>query len=74
MPKTSYTPTKILLRARDFAHRLSVSESAVYHGVGELARLTPVRIGKSVRYALEEVEQLERELIQKARRRRAKWS
>lgn len=69
MSKEKYTPTQIFITASDVAFRLSVSESKVYHQGKGIEGLTPVYIGKNIRFELEEVERLEIDLIAKARRR-----
>lgn len=66
-PKRNIHPRKLFITARDVAFRLSVSESKVIHQGKGLEGLTVVRLGKNIRFILEEVEQLERELIEKAR-------
>ncbi|MBA3323625.1 MAG: hypothetical protein H0T45_19560 [Pyrinomonadaceae bacterium] len=61
---------KTLFSARDLAERWSLSPSSIYHRGESLQGLTPVYIGRSVRFDLEDVEKVERELIARARRQR----
>ena len=56
------------ITASELAERWAISESAVYHGKCGTSILTRVRFGNSLRFLLEEVERIERELIKKASR------
>lgn len=67
MSRREYIPKQTFITAREVAFRLSVSESKVFHAGKGLEGLTPIRIGKNVRFDLEEVEALERALKAKAR-------
>ena len=59
---------KTLFSARDLAERWSLSPSSIYHRGESLQGLTPVYIGSSVRFHLEDVERVERELVARAHR------
>ena len=59
---------KTLFSARELAERWSLSPSSIYHRGESLQGLTPVYIGRSVRFHLEDVEKVERDLIARARR------
>lgn len=65
---------KTLFSARELAERWSMSPSSIYHRGESLQGLTPVYIGRSVRFHLEDVEKVERELIARARRHKRQWS
>ena len=52
----------------ELATRWAISESAVYHGKCGTSNLTRVRFGNSLRFLREEVERLEKQLINKASR------
>jgi predicted DNA-binding transcriptional regulator AlpA len=60
--------SKTLFSARDLAERWSLSPSSIYHRGESLQGLTPVYIGRSVRFHQEDVERVERELLARARR------
>ncbi len=66
--------SKTLFSARDLAERWSLSPSSIYHRGESLQGLTPVYIGSLVRFHLEDVEKVERELIARARRHKKRWS
>ncbi len=66
--------SKTLFSARELAERWSLSPSSIYHRGESLQGLTPVYIGRSVRFHLEDVEKVERELVARARRHKKQWS
>lgn len=59
---------KTLFSARDLAERWSLSPSSIYHRGESLQGLTPVYIGRSVRFHSEDVKRVERDLLARARR------
>lgn len=64
---------KTLFSARELAERWSMLPSSIYHRGESLQGLTPVYIWRSVRFHLEDVEKVERELIARTRRHKKRW-
>ena len=64
---------KTLFSTRELAERWSMSPSSIYHRGESLQGLTPVYIGRSVRFHPEDVEKVEREFIARARRHKKRW-